>query len=379
MKNKYTVDYIRKNNLILFEAISGSVAFNLNDENSDVDIRGVFIMEENDIYGSEYIEQINENNNDITFYEIRKFIELLSKNNPNALELLNMPEHCIIFKHELFDLLQPSIFLAKTCYDTYLNYAKGQIEQARGLNKKIVNPVDKIKKSPLDFCYILIDGKTIDLIKYLNDNNINQKFCGLTKADKTTNVYFLYHDVNCQNIFSKEIIEKDLKSYGLGYKGIVKEDLNGEFTSNQLRLSSIPKGEKSIGIISYNQNGYETYCKRYKEYWQWIIDRNEKRYLRDEETGYNCKNVSHCLRLLAVCRDIFLLNEIINYKTGDERDFLYDVKKGVYSYEEALLFKDKYVEEVNNAFENSYLKNVEVDMNLTNKLLISIRKKFYIK
>jgi predicted nucleotidyltransferase len=49
MKNKYTLDYIKNNNLIVLEAISGSHAYGLNIETSDIDKRGVFICELDDI------------------------------------------------------------------------------------------------------------------------------------------------------------------------------------------------------------------------------------------------------------------------------------------------------------------------------------------
>ena len=38
------VEYIRKNNLIIFEAISGSQAYGTNTPESDIDIRGVFVL-----------------------------------------------------------------------------------------------------------------------------------------------------------------------------------------------------------------------------------------------------------------------------------------------------------------------------------------------
>jgi predicted nucleotidyltransferase len=49
MQNKYTLDYIKNNNLIVLEAISGSHAYGLNIETSDIDKRGVFICELDDI------------------------------------------------------------------------------------------------------------------------------------------------------------------------------------------------------------------------------------------------------------------------------------------------------------------------------------------
>jgi dTMP kinase len=57
----------------------------------------------------------------------------------------------------------------------------------------------------------------------------------------------------------------------LGYKGLVNTSEN---ESNQLKLSSIPKGETSICNIIYNKDAYSQHCKDYNEYAErsWIGD-----------------------------------------------------------------------------------------------------------
>ena len=82
----------------LFLVIRGSHAYGTNIETSDTDFAGVFIQPMDDIMGFKYKQQINDDNNDIVIYEIRRFLELLASNNPTVLELLNTPEDCIIYK-----------------------------------------------------------------------------------------------------------------------------------------------------------------------------------------------------------------------------------------------------------------------------------------
>ena len=76
----------------VYLVIRGSHAYGTNIETSDVDYSGVFVQSQDSIYGMSYKEQINDDNNDIVIYEIRRFLELLEKNNPTILELLNTPE-----------------------------------------------------------------------------------------------------------------------------------------------------------------------------------------------------------------------------------------------------------------------------------------------
>ena len=90
----------------LYLVIRGSHAYGTNIETSDTDYAGVFIQSIDDVLGNTYKEQINDDNNDIVIYEIRRFLELLGSNNPTVLELLNTPEDCIIYKNPIFDLEQ---------------------------------------------------------------------------------------------------------------------------------------------------------------------------------------------------------------------------------------------------------------------------------
>lgn len=52
------------------------------------------------ILGMEYKEQINLDK-DACLYEVRRFLQLLCSGNPTMLELLYIPEDCILEKHPL--------------------------------------------------------------------------------------------------------------------------------------------------------------------------------------------------------------------------------------------------------------------------------------
>lgn len=118
-----TIEDLRKKDLLLFEAISGSKAYGLDTPQSDTDIRGVFVLPEEEYYGLHYVDQLSNKSNDIVYYELRRFVELLSKNNPNMLELLNMPEDCILYKHPLYKHFKAEDFLSRQCLATFAGYA----------------------------------------------------------------------------------------------------------------------------------------------------------------------------------------------------------------------------------------------------------------
>ena len=82
------------------------------------------ILPKEKYYGLDYIPQVANETNDEVFYELKRFFELLAKNNPNILELLNTPEDKIIFKHPLFDQLDASLFLSKKCKHSFSKVGK---------------------------------------------------------------------------------------------------------------------------------------------------------------------------------------------------------------------------------------------------------------
>ncbi|WP_042721571.1 nucleotidyltransferase domain-containing protein, partial [Flavobacterium sp. B17] len=203
-----TIPTLKSSNHILFEAISGSRAFGLATENSDTDIRGVYYLPKEDFFGLNYIPQISNETNDITYYEIGRIVELLQKNNPNILEILVSPEDCILHKNPLMDLLKPEDFLSKLCKDTFAGYAISQIKKAKGLNKKILNPIDKERKSILDFCYVLYNQGSVSLKKWLLENRKIQEKCGLVNINNTKGVFAVFYD----------------ESGDLNYKGIIRNE-----------------------------------------------------------------------------------------------------------------------------------------------------------
>ena len=350
-----TIKDLKKCGHIIFECISGSRAYGLDTLTSDTDIRGVYILPKEHFYSLDYVGQVNNETNDIVYYELRKFIELCSKNNPNILELLNVPKECILYKHPLFDSLKLALFLSKQCEKSFANYAYTQIKKARGLEKKIMNPVEKERKSVLDFCFVYDKGVSLPLKKYLETHRIKQEDCGISNISHLKDCHNLYHN--------KEI----------AYKGIIKSN-----NANDIALSSIPKEEKAIGMLFFNKDGYSTYCKKYKEYWVWVEKRNEERYKTTISHGknYDSKNMMHTFRLLHMAKEIALENTI-NVKRAD-RKFLLDIKQGNYEYDELVAWAEERKLELEELYSKSRLPE-RPDLKKINDTLINIREQFYQK
>lgn len=369
MKNAINIDYLRNNNLIVFEGISGSRAYGTNMPNSDTDIRGVYIQPLEDILSFGYIEQVSDDTNDIVFYEIKRFLELVMVNNPNILELVNLPEDCIVYKDPIFDLVldQKEAFISKQCKMSFAGYAIGQIKKARGYNKKINWEESEMKrKTVLDFCYVLIDGGSKPFKQWLNEwNEVNrkeggpihtQKEFGLANIDHAHDLYAMYH------------IPNELHS------GIVKD----ENKANQVQLCSIPKGLQPVAYLSYNKDGYTSHCKKYKEYTEWLENRNEDRFKMNKEHGknYDSKNMAHCIRLLDMGIEIANNKDIIVRRPEDHRKLLMNIRKGEMEYEDILKMAEEKIILLDKSYEKTDLPD-QVDSNFINNLLLVIRKVRY--
>lgn len=108
-----TIKDLKDQQLILLECISGSRAYGLHTPQSDTDLKGVFLLPKKVFYGLEQTEQLNNETNDEVYYELKRFIDLLTKNNPNILELLATPEDYIITRHPLMNHIKPELFLSR--------------------------------------------------------------------------------------------------------------------------------------------------------------------------------------------------------------------------------------------------------------------------
>lgn len=408
-------------NRLLYEYIRGSHLYGLNTNDSDIDKGGIYIQSMSEVLGlrERYVQQVKSEKNDDVWYELDRFIELLNKSNPNILEALFVPDELIITKPHpcLMPLFEnKEKFLTKKCFQSFISYANSQIEKCRGLNKKIVNPVNE-RLSAFDFIYTVKGQGSTKLRNWLDNNGLEDRFCGLVNLPNMHDIYGLYYDwgahflkhcitvnelKNCMeqtllNLFMKEksprdIVAKNAKFIynfyrigqkgfpsindwynehlqGSGYRGIMLED------SNELRSSSVVKGEIPICHISYNRSGYSAHCKMFKEYMDWVKNRNPVRYESNLNKNYDSKNVMHSIRLMHMGKEIAEGKGMILKRDWD-RQFLLDVRNHKYEYDEIIGILEKERGAMNKAMEESKLPD-KIDMDFLNDISIKIKEKFY--
>lgn len=405
IKNKYVelINSKSKDSIPLFIVVVGSQAYGTSTPTSDYDYAGVFLQSRDDIYGFNYLEQIdekkekgdfgNKEKDDAVFYEVKRFLQLLQTANPTVLSILFSPEDCIIYKHPIFDIIlnKKQDFVTKMCRNSFAGYAIAQCKKAKGLDKMQNWEKDKVtRKDILDFCYVIENSKSIPITKWFKINAYNsdaQKFCGVVNVPNARDIYALYFDSRASSCFSvdgeddREYKKLEYKSrgetVGLGYKGLSKVGESDNYgISNQLRLSSIPKGEKSIATISFNKDGYTQSCKEHKSYQTWLKNRNEQRYV--DNKGHNqkvdSKNIMHLVRLLRMSREIAENGEFIIRRPDAE--YLKSIRRGEVNLEDILNWAEGEILIIDDLFLKSDLPD-NLDREFVNDLLIQVRKEIY--
>lgn len=389
-----------ENKGLAYKFVRGSQLYNtaLPDGQSDTDYGGVYIADIDTLLGlsANYEPQISDEKHDTTYYELGRWVELLMKANPNALESLYVPDDKIVGEvHPAIQLIRDNreLFLTKEAIKSTSGYAFSQVKRARGHNKKCVNPVTE-RKEVLDFCYTFREQGSQSMKEFLAERGLDQKYCGLVNIPNMKDTYGVYYDFAAHAKFEnmnfpakREMALYVMETFGesyykdsylkriqdkkfFGYSGIVHPD--GK--SNEVRLSSIPKDEKPICFMTYNQQGYESHCKRYKEYQEWLENRNEVRYASNGNSNYDRKNMAHTVRLLHMGKEL-AENKGFNVVRTWDREMLLDIRNGKYTYEEIMDYVSNIYDKMLESMETCTLPDT-VDKEKVNELLIQARKMY---
>lgn len=402
---KDTFKSIRDDGRLLYEYIRGSHLYNLQTEDSDVDSSGVFITKHENLLGLglDFQELVADERNDTTWYEIGKFMSMLITSNPSVIESLFVPEDKVLTKpHPALEPLfaNRDAFVTKQCFNPFIKYAIEQIRKARGLNKKIVNPVTE-RLTPFDFAYTFYKQGSTKIKNWLENRGLNKDFCGLVRIPNMHDTYGVYYDwgahFEANNIKSAsdfihtggKAFEFAVEFYDLLFKeNGVKEwfDKNKEVihyrgmcleNSTDMRGSSVSKGEKPLVHMVYNESGFKDHCKKYKEYKDWERDRNPKRYESNLNKNYDSKNMMHCMRLMHMGYEIASGQGIIlDRNVAGDRELLMNIRNHKFEYDELMEIVTADEAKLHEAVAKSTIKE-SVDIDTVENVLLEIRNRFY--
>lgn len=363
---KLTLPELEASNRIIYSVVSGSHAYGTNTPESDVDLRGYYWVPPCDFVSLYDVQpQTDDEDHDICYYTLKRAFDLLKTANPNQIELLWIPKDCVkICRSPIMDemLANRKLFISKKTYFTHASYAAMQIKKAKGKNKKVHNPQPETMPRKEDFCWIIDMHDQVNLSMRFEIilRNIKEGFPFRPVPLKDTGI-----DLSKCHVSSLEHVPN---AYRLYYYGFDHDNPKGVFRGDQmLCCESIPKEDEKVrfrGLLIYNKEEFEKAVKEWHSYWDWVKNRNDARWL-DQENGlvdFDAKNMMHCLRLMISCEHIFTHGEPLVRFEGEMQDYLMRVRRGQVSYDKIMEDVEARDANLKHLYETSTLIPDEVNM-----------------
>lgn len=260
-------------NIILL-GFGGSYAYGTNNENSDIDIRGIATNTSRNILTGRDFEQVVDVQTDTTIYSFDKIVKLLCSCNPNTVEILGLkPEHYFLLTDVGKKLIDNShLFLSKKAIYSFGCYASNQLRRLENFTARNTSQSQLEKHILKSIEHASVDFKS----RYF---------------DMPEDSIKLYIDKSPRDDYDTEIFcDVTLKHYPLrDHKGMLND----------------------MGTIIHQ------YAKMGK--------RNSKAFQKNKIA----KHSMHLVRLYLMAFDILEKGEINTYREKDH-DFLMDIRNGKY-------------------------------------------------
>lgn len=261
---------------LIFSCVTGSHLYGTATASSDKDIRGIFIPSEEFYLGFlEKVEQVEQHEPDLCYWEISKFFKLCLDSNPNIIELLFVPAQFVevdsaawltILKHR-------DLFLSTKAQYTFTGYAVSQLHRIKQHREWLLNPpASQPKRS--DFG--LLDDRAL-----VSRDQVNA-----------------YDELKDRPDFNENL-------------------LNPNFLE-----------------LLQREKAYLNASRHWQQYQEWKKNRNPGRAELEAKFGFDTKHGSHLVRLLSEGEEL-LTTGYITFPRPDAKDLL-DIRNGKYSYDEII-------------------------------------------
>lgn len=309
---------------IILLGLAGSYSYGTNNENSDIDIRGVMLNRKSDLIGLSDYEQYTDDRTDTVIYTFNKMISLLLACNPNTLELLGLRPENYLYLNEIGQSLldNTGMFLSKRAIQSFGGYADAQLRRLQNSLARDAYPQSEKEQH----IYNSVKNAMYDFMRHY------EKFGNGSLK--------IYVDDSVNPEFEKEIfIDANLVHYPLrDYKNIWNE------------MNHIVKEYDKLG----------------------------KRNRKKDDDHLN-KHAMHLVRLFMTAIDILEKGEIRTYREAEQELLLcirrgdYQKQDGTFSAEFYEIVSD-YEKKLEEAAQNTKLPD-EPDMNRVQQYVMSVNEK----
>jgi predicted nucleotidyltransferase len=281
---------------VILLGLAGSYSYGTNNQDSDIDIRGIALNRKSDLIGMTSFEQYVDGNTDTCIYGFNKMINLLLSCNPNTIELLGMkPEHYLYLNNigqQLID--QRKMFLSQRAAQSFGGYASAQLRRLQNALARDSFPQEE---------------KEQHILKSIK--NAMYDFKGRYENCDEGSLHIYIDKSNQQELDSEIFVDVELKHYPLrDYKGMLSE------------MNNIVREYDKIG------------------------KRNKKK-----DDNHLNKHAMHLIRLFLMAIDIMEKEEINTYRDREQK-LLLDIRNGVFQKEDGT-FRNEFYEMLED-YENKF-------------------------
>lgn len=332
---------------IMLLAFGGSYAYGTNNENSDIDIRGITAPRREDLLSTDLynvpsgkglvmgpggFEQYEDKGTDTVIYSLDKMVRLLYKCNPNTIEILGCrpQDYALVSEGGKMLLDNSDAFLSKLAYDSFSGYARQQLFRLKNalardrLNRseRSVHLIDTVERmyARLEEVYGTFDRDSVKL--YLTDTDGN-RVVSAGNAVTLGDIEFVYAGDICEKMLAagKEIDPE-------------KTEIRADIKMNGIRLEDLAGVYSEISAVMRSYNSHKGH-------------RNNKK-----DSAHLNKHAMHLLRSVLMAGDIIKDHRIVTYREK-EHDLLISVRNGEYMKPDGT-YDDRFFELV-----GSYEKQLE--------------------
>ena len=338
----------------IFSTIVGSNAYGTNTPESDIDIRGVAIMDNLKYYFGylDRFEQFEDKVNDFVIYDIRKAFRLISGANPNMLDLLFVDEKFHQFVHPLWErvLDNRDEFLSKRVRFSYIGYAVAQLKGIKTARGWLLNPPQK-KPERSDF--------GLPEKKVLLKSDIGAFQWIMSHLLQNTIEYLNLSDATKEEL-------KEANWIGLVQrKGV--PDYCWDETQNITGAS-----DEWMDAMKREQR-YINAKRHFDSYMQWKHGRNKKRADLEAKFGYDTKHAFHLVRLMRMGKEILSEGKVLVFRPDAEE--LKEIRNGSWSYDKIEEYAHTMEQEIIALMDTSPLPK-EPNRKFLNQLCVDIIKEY---
>lgn len=367
--NKHSFDIDRHT---IYLGVTGSHAYGMARQTSDVDIRGVAVVPRSvrdsfylsfdqftsvkqtgswGFFSEVAINKLKKHETagpsssadvDLCIFSLTKLVALAANNNPNVLELLFLDERDVLFATGKWEKIVEArdLFLSKKCRHSYTGYAMSQLKRIKGHREWLLNPP---KAPPVRVDYGLPEESVLPADVR---NQIDEAVQKITARWKLTDGF--------EDLLEGPVLDslvdrlRDFHATLL----LCKDDLLDEKVY-ELGGASLGLSQDVLYAIKQERR-YRSALKHWQQYQTWKTERNEVRSELEAKYGYDTKHASHLIRLLRTGLEI-LRDHVVRVRRPDAEE-LKAIRDGQWSYDELMEQADQLQAEITTMYETSTLR-----------------------